>query len=116
MVPRTLEAAHELAADGISAEVIDPRTLVPLDIETILASVRKTGRAVIVQEAVRRGGVASDIASLIKEQTFFDLDAPIGIVAGLNTPIPFNLGLEQAAVPQKDDIVAAAKRALHRFA
>lgn len=113
MVPRTLEAAESLAGEGVSAEVIDPRTLVPLDVETILASVRKTGRCVIVQEAVRRGGVASDIASIIQEKAFFDLDAPIEIVAGLNTPIPFNLVLEQASVPQKPDIIAAAKKSLH---
>jgi len=113
MVPRTLEAAESLAGEGVSAEVIDPRTLVPLDVETILASVRKTGRCVIVQEAVRRGGVASDIASIIQEKAFFDLDAPVEIVAGLNTPIPFNLVLEQASVPQKPDIIAAAKKSLH---
>jgi pyruvate/2-oxoglutarate/acetoin dehydrogenase E1 component len=113
MVPRTLEAAEALAEEGVSAEVIDPRTLVPLDVETILASVRKTGRCVIVQEAVRRGGVASDIASIIQEKAFFDLDAPIEIVAGLNTPIPFNLALEQASVPQKPDIIAAVKKSLH---
>lgn len=113
MVPRTLEAAEELAAEGISAEVIDPRTLMPLDIDTILASVRKTGRAVIVQEAVRRGGVASDIASIIQERAFFDLDAPVQIAAGLNTPVPFNLALEQASVPQKSDVIAAVKTALH---
>lgn len=113
MVPRTLEAAEELAAEGISAEVIDPRTLVPLDIDAILASVRKTGRVVIVQEAVRRGGVASDIASIIQERAFFDLDAPVQITAGLNTPVPFNLALEQASIPQKSDVIAAVKTALH---
>jgi len=113
MVPRTLEAAEDLAGEGISVEVIDPRTLVPLDRETILASVAKTNRAVIVQEAVRRGGVASDIASIIQEAAFFDLDAPVEIVAGLNTPIPFNLELEKASVPQKEDIVAACRKVLH---
>lgn len=113
MVPRTLEAAEKLAAEGIDAEVIDPRTLVPLDKEMILGSVAKTNRAVIVQEAVRRGGVASDIASIIQEEAFYVLDAPIEIVAGLNIPVPFNLELEKASVPQADDIVAAARRALH---
>ena len=72
-----------------------------------------TGRAVIVQEAVRRGGVASDIASIIQERAFFDLDAPVQIAAGLNTPVPFNLALEQASVPQKSDVIAAVKTALH---
>lgn len=113
MIPRTLEAAEKLAAEGIDAEVIDPRTLVPLDKEMILGSVAKTNRAVIVQEAVRRGGVASDIASIIQEEAFYDLDAPIEIVAGLNIPIPFNLELEKASVPQVDDIVLAARRTLH---
>jgi pyruvate dehydrogenase E1 component beta subunit len=113
MIPRTLEAAEKLAAEGIDAEVIDPRTLVPLDKEMILTSVAKTNRAVIVQEAVRRGGVASDIASIIQEEAFYDLDAPIEIVAGLNIPIPFNLELEKASVPQVDDIVLAVRRSLH---
>ncbi|MDO6966918.1 alpha-ketoacid dehydrogenase subunit beta [Rhizobium alvei] len=113
MIPRTLEAAERLAAEGIDAEVIDPRTLVPLDKEMILTSIAKTNRAVIVQEAVRRGGVASDIASIIQEEAFYDLDAPIEIVAGLNIPIPFNLELEKASVPQVDDIVLAARRSLH---
>jgi pyruvate dehydrogenase E1 component beta subunit len=113
MIPRTLEAAEKLAAEGIDAEVIDPRTLVPLDKDMILGSVAKTNRAVIVQEAVRRGGVASDIASIIQEEAFYDLDAPVEIVAGLNIPIPFNLELEKASVPQVDDIVLAARRTLH---
>jgi pyruvate dehydrogenase E1 component beta subunit len=113
MMPRAMEAAEILSQQGISAEVIDPRTLVPLDQEMILTSVTKTRRAVIVQEAVRRGGVASDIASIIQEQAFWDLDAPVEIVAGMNIPIPFNLTLEKASVPQVPDIVAAARRSLH---
>ena len=113
MVPRALEAAEELAAQGIDCEVLDPRSLVPLDKAAILASVAKTKRVVIVQEAVRRGGVASDIASIIQEEAFYDLDAPIQIVAGLNVPIPFNLALEKASVPQKEDVLAAVHRCLH---
>lgn len=113
MILRTLEAAATLAESGIDAEVLDPRTLVPLDTQAILASVAKTNRVVIVQEAVRRGGVASDIASIIQEKAFYDLDAPIEIVAGLNTPIPFNLELEKASVPQKEDIIAAVLRSMH---
>jgi pyruvate dehydrogenase E1 component beta subunit len=113
MMPRAMEAAEILSQQGISAEVIDPRTLVPLDQDMILTSVSKTRRAVIVQEAVRRGGVASDIASIIQEQAFWDLDAPVEIVAGLNIPIPFNLTLEKASVPQVPDIVAAARKSLH---
>ncbi|MEW6755817.1 MAG: alpha-ketoacid dehydrogenase subunit beta [Candidatus Latescibacterota bacterium] len=113
MVPRSLAAAARLADSGIEVEVLDPRTLVPLDQEAILASVRRTEHVVIVQEAVRRGGVASDIASLIQEQAFDYLDAPIEIVAGRNTPIPYNKQLEQACIPQEEDIVAAVKRAVY---
>jgi pyruvate/2-oxoglutarate/acetoin dehydrogenase E1 component len=113
MVGRTLAAAARLAEQGIDAEVIDPRTLVPLDKELILASVRKTERLVIVQEAVRRGGVASDIAALVQQEAFDYLDAPIEIAAGKNTPIPFNGNLERAAVPQEPDIIAAVKRCLY---
>ena len=79
----------------------------------ILQSVSKTKRAVIVQEANRRGGIASDIASIIQEEAFWDLDAPVEIVAGLDIPVPFNLTLEAASVPQKPDIVAAVKRCIH---
>ena len=110
MVPRALSAAEKLAEAGIDAEVVDPRTLVPLDKEMILDSVRKTEHVVIVQEAVRRGGVASDIASIIQAEAFDYLDAPIEIVAGKNTPIPFNLTLESACVPQEKDIIEAVKR------
>ena len=113
MIPRTLEAVDKLAAEGISAEVIDPRTLSPLDKDTILKSVEKTKRVVIVQEAVRRGGVASDIASIIQEEAFFDLDAPVCIEAGMNTPIPFNLELEKLTVPQIETIQEAIKRTLY---
>jgi acetoin:2,6-dichlorophenolindophenol oxidoreductase subunit beta len=113
MVPRCLAAAEKLAEKSIDVEVIDPRTLVPLDMAAIVESVRKTERAVIVQEAVRRGGVASDIASMIQAEAFDFLDAPIEIVAGRNTPIPYNKQLEQACIPQEADIVAAVERAVY---
>jgi len=112
MVPRTLKAAETLAKMNIDVEIIDPRTLVPLDKEMILKSVRKTGHAIIVQEAVRRGGVASDISSIIQDEVFDCLDAPVEIVAGMNCPVPFNLTLEKATVPQQEDIVAAVKKSL----
>jgi pyruvate/2-oxoglutarate/acetoin dehydrogenase E1 component len=112
MVPRVLLAAEKVAQDGIEAEVIDPRSLVPLDKELILESVRKTEHLVIVQEAVRRGGVASDIASIVQAEAFDFLDAPIEIVAGKNTPIPFNVNLERASVPQEVDIIRAVKKVL----
>jgi acetoin:2,6-dichlorophenolindophenol oxidoreductase subunit beta len=112
MVPRCLAAAETLAEQGIDVEVIDPRTLVPLDREAILTSVRKTEHVVIVQEAVRRGGVASDIASIIQYEAFDHLDSPIEICAGQNTAIPFNQALENASVPQEADIIHAVKRAV----
>ena len=113
MIPRSLEAAEKLAQEGIDVEVVDPRTLVPLDKNLIIESVKKTEHVVIVQEAIRRGGVASDIASIIQEEAFDYLDAPIGIVAGKNTPIPFNRNLEQACIPQEQDIIEAVKRAVY---
>ncbi len=113
MVTRSLVAAEEVANEGIDVEVIDPRTLVPLDIELILESIRKTEHVVIVQEAVRRGGVASDIASIIQAEVFDSLDAPIEIVAGVNSPMPYNEQLERSCVPQVEDIVRAIKRAVY---
>ncbi len=109
MLIRSLAAAEKLEEQGISVEVVDPRTLVPLDKETILESVRKTEHVVIVQEAIRRGGIGSDIASIIQEEAFDYLNAPIKIVAGLNTPVPFNLNLEQIVVPQEEDIISAVQ-------
>ena len=113
MVGRALAAAEQLASEGIEVEVVDPRTLVPLDRDTIVESVKKTERAVIAQEAVRRGGVASDLAALIQAEAFDYLDAPVEIVAGRNTPIPYNQRLEQACIPQEADIADAVKRAVY---
>jgi pyruvate/2-oxoglutarate/acetoin dehydrogenase E1 component len=109
MTLKSLQAAEELAAEGISSEVIDLRTLVPMDIGCVLDSVRRTGRLVIAQEAVKRGGVGSDIAATVAEQALDALRAPIVRVAGLNTVIPFNLALEKASVPQVADIVAGVR-------
>jgi pyruvate dehydrogenase E1 component beta subunit len=104
-----LDAAAKLAAEGIEAEVIDLRTLVPLDREAVLSSVRRTRRALVVHEAVKRGGYGAEIAALIAEEAFADLDAPPKRLAGLETPIPYAQHLEKTVVPQVDDIVAAAK-------
>ncbi|MFC2144789.1 alpha-ketoacid dehydrogenase subunit beta [Actinomycetota bacterium] len=109
MLFKSLEAAKELEKEGISCEVVDPRTLVPLDIDTIIESVKKTGRLVVVTEACKRGSVASDISAKVTEKAFDWLDAPVKIVAGLNTPIPYNSTLEQASIPHTKDIVAAVK-------
>lgn len=112
MTLKSLQAAEELAADGISTEVIDLRTLVPMDVECVLRSVRRTGRLVVAQEAIKRGGVGSDVAAIVAEQAFDSLRAPIIRVAGLNTPVPFNLALEKATVPQVADIVAGVRSAM----
>lgn len=114
MIPKVMEAAESLSKEGISAEVVDPRSLVPLDIPTIIKSVKKTEHVLIVQEAVRRGGVGSDISSIIQEEAFDYLDSPIKILGGLDTPCPFNLNLEKAVIPQVDDIVRAAKEVLYK--
>jgi len=112
MIPKVMDATEILSKEGISAEVVDPRSLVPLDKLTIINSVKKTEHVLIVQEAVRRGGVGSDISSIIQEEAFDYLDSPIKILGGLNTPCPFNLNLEKAVIPQVDDIVRAAKEVL----
>lgn len=110
MAPRALEAAAKLAEEGIQAEVIDPRTLKPLDVETIVRSVAKTGRVLIVHEAPITGGFGAELAANIIESDAFDfLDAPIRRLGGRNIPIPYNRTLERAAVPQTEDIIAAAR-------
>ncbi|MDR2617773.1 MAG: alpha-ketoacid dehydrogenase subunit beta [Treponema sp.] len=110
---RSLEAAERLAKEGISAEVIDPRTLVPLDIDTIVNSVKKTGRLVTVHEAHRTMGFGTEIAAQVTEKAFAYLDAPPVRVGAKMCTLPFNLGLENAVVPQVDDIIAAVKSTLH---
>ncbi len=108
-----LEAAKKLANEwDIDAEVVDIRTLVPLDWETIAASIKKTRRAVVVQEAVQRGGYAAEIMAQIMEHAFDDLDAPVKRVTGLNTVIPFSPALEDHVYPQPNDIIAAVKAML----
>ncbi len=111
---KTLEAATMLAADNIDAEVIDLRSLRPLDDATIMASVRKTRRAIIVDEGWRSGSLAAEICTRIVEQEFWQLDAPIGRVCSEEVPIPYPRHLENAAIPQAPKIVAAAKAALGR--
>jgi pyruvate/2-oxoglutarate/acetoin dehydrogenase E1 component len=105
MTLKCLEAAEVLQDEGIRVEVVDLRTLTPLDKETILQSVEKTGRAIVVHEAVKRGGVGGDIAAMIMEEAYDDLDAPVMRIAGKNTTIPYNLELEKVCVPTVADIV-----------
>ena len=111
---KTLDAAAELAAAGIEAEVVDLRTLRPLDDETVIGSVGRTRRAVVVDEGWRSGSLAAEIMARIVEQAFYDLDAPPGRVCSAEVPIPYPKHLEQAALPQTASIVAAAKAALGR--
>ena len=110
MVIDALGAAEELAPDGISLEVVDPRTLSPLDMPTILASVRKTHRAVIVHEAVRTGGIGAEIAATISDEVFDFLDAPVKRIGAPFTPIPFAPVLEQRYLPGQKDIVSAVRQ------
>jgi pyruvate/2-oxoglutarate/acetoin dehydrogenase E1 component len=109
MVHIALTAADRLAADGISCEVIDPRTLVPLDHETIVASVRRTNRVVIAHEAVERCGWAAEVCAVIQKEAFGHLEAPIERVCALNVPLPFNPELERMVLPSEDDLVHAVE-------
>ena len=109
MVPLALEAARQLAAEGIECEVVDPRTLVPLDRATILESVRRTGRLVAVSEGPRTGGEAAEIAALAGEGAFASLKAPVRRVAALDVPIPFAPHLERAVLPGLADLLAAVR-------
>ena len=112
MTQINLQAAELLAQDGIDAEVVDVRSLLPLDTETIYASVRKTHRAVVVYEDWKSGGFGSEIHARISEDCFDDLDAPVGRVGGLNVPMPYARNLELLAVTNENDVVAAVKKLL----
>ncbi len=108
----TLAAAEVLAEDGVQAEVIDLRTLRPLDDETFLDSVSRTHRAVVVDEGWRSGSISAEVSARIMEQVFYELDAPVGRVASEEVPIPYARHLEQAAIPGVEDIVTAARAAM----
>jgi len=107
-----LKAAQELSKEKIDAEVIDLRSLNPLDIKTMLASIKKTGRSVVVEEGWKTGGVGAEIVSIIIENGFDYLDAPVKRVSGKDVPMPYAKNLEKLAIPQLDDIIAAVKDAL----
>jgi pyruvate/2-oxoglutarate/acetoin dehydrogenase E1 component len=110
MMYRALEAAEELAKDGISVEIVDPRTLQPLDTATILASVRKTHRAVVVEAGAGFAGMGSELSAVITEQAFDDLDAPVERVTGVPAPMPYARNLERAKTPSKERIIEAVRR------
>ena len=109
MVHVALEAAEQLAQEGTEAEVIDLRCLRPLDMETVLGSVRKTHRAVVVEEAWRTGGFGAEVVAQIQEYAFDYLDGPVARVGGRDVPMPYSRPLEQAAIPDSDRVVAAAR-------
>ena len=114
MVGPALAAADELAAEGISAEVIDPRTISPLDVETIANSVKKTSRMIVVHEAVEQGGFGAEIAARLQQEAFYYLDSPIVRVAAPFAPVPASPILEKEFLPGKERIVDAARKALAR--
>ena len=109
-VLEALKAAEELEKEGISVEVIDPRTVSPLDVDTIVTSVKKTGRLVVSHQAVEQGGVGGEIIARVVEAAFDYLDAPPQRVCGKNVPLPYAEALEREALPYKDDIIAAIRR------
>ena len=110
MLPRCLEAAEQLAGEGVECEVIDLRVLRPLDDRTVIDSVVRTHRAVVVDEGWRSGSLSAEISARITEQAFYELDAPVHRVCSLEVPIPYAQHLEEAAVPQVDDVVAAVRQ------
>ena len=114
MVNEALAVANRLATDGIEVEVIDPRTLQPLDTATIVKSVRKTNRIIVVHEAVRFGGLGAEIAAQIQEEAFDYLDAPVARIAAPFSPVPFSPVLEQAYLPSADDIEAKIRAIIAR--
>jgi pyruvate dehydrogenase E1 component beta subunit len=111
-LPKVLEAAQVLAADGVDAEVIDLRTLRPLDDATFCGSVARTHRAVVVDEGWRSVGMSAEVSARITEQVFYDLDAPVERVCSAEVPIPYARHLEEAALPQAADVVAASRRVM----
>lgn len=110
MVHVALEAATTLAADGVEVEVLDLRTLAPLDRETILASVARTSRVLVLHEATRTGGIGGEIAAMIAEEAFEYLDAPVARLGALDTPVPYSPPLEAAFLPNRDKVVAAVRK------
>jgi pyruvate/2-oxoglutarate/acetoin dehydrogenase E1 component len=113
---KTLEAAEKLAGDGISAEVIDLRTLRPLDMPVVLGSLARTHRMVIVDEGWKSGSLAAEIMARVMEEGFYDLDAPVERVCGVEVPIPYARHLEEASIPQVATIVDAARRVVRHHA
>jgi pyruvate/2-oxoglutarate/acetoin dehydrogenase E1 component len=112
-LPKSLEAAETLAKEGISVEVVDLRVLRPLDDATIMASVAKTHRALIVDEGWRSGGISAELSARITEQVFYELDQPVRRLCSAEVPLPYARHMEQAALPQVEGIVAAVTQMMH---
>jgi pyruvate dehydrogenase E1 component beta subunit len=110
MVKKALEAAEKLAAEGISAEVLDPRTIAPLDKEAIRKSVEKTHRAIVVEEGNKISGIGAEIAAMMQEEMYDELDGPVLRVAALDVPLPYDVALELLCIPNADKIVEAVKK------
>lgn len=110
MVKKAMEAAEKLAAEGISAEVLDPRTIAPLDKETIRKSIEKTHRAIVVEEGNKTGGIGAEIAAMMQEEMYDELDGPVLRVAALDVPLPYDVALELVCIPNADKIVETVKR------
>ena len=112
MVTRAKIAAQKLAEEGISAEIVDPRTLNPLDMDSIMKSVSKTHKVIVMTEENRRGGYGGEISAQIAEEMFEELDAPVARIGALDTPVPFAPHMEAYYLPNAQDVVAAAKKML----
>lgn len=110
MVTKALAAAEQLAEEGIDVEVVDLRSLLPMDLETIYQSVKKTNRVLVAHEACRRGGVGAEIAAILAEELYDYLDAPVMRVGAKDAPVPFSAPLERFVIPQVDDLIAAVRR------
>ena len=114
MLALAMEAAEKLDGEGISVEVIDPRSITPLDLDTIVNSVKKTGRLIIVHEAVEQGGVGAEIAAKVQQAAFYYLDSPILRVAAPFAPVPASPILEKCFLPGQDQIIHAVRKVLDR--
>ena len=112
MVAVAMDAAEQLAAVGISAEVIDPRTLVPLDEATLVRSVQKTGRCIVIDEGHRRFGAGAELAALVAQEAFYDLDAPVERIGAMDVPVPFSPVLEDLTIPTVQQVVDAGRRVM----
>ncbi len=109
MVPRALEAAGKLSEEGISVEVVDPRTLAPLDTETIYASIRKTHRAAVVEESNKTAGIGAELAARFQEDLYYEMDCPVCRIAALDVPMPYNIAMEHYSIPSVERIVDSVR-------